>query len=268
MPLAQGEYTARNNSAARGGRIHSDDEFARKYGFTGGLVPGITVYAYVTDLLEEVLGRSWREKGTISLRYRSGTYEGERIRVVAEESAKQGEVDLKVFGQDGSTRAVGVAGTDISEPSGDCRVLPVVEAPSAPLSMTSEALLDHPMLGTTEVSPTAAGSREYLGSIGLSTNETLGDVFVNSAYLVRTYRECQARTFTRVFPSVLASSEVRHYRGVRYDEMLSVRGCVDRLFGRNGNWFAVLEFVWYDSTDTRVLDSRQCSVFKLRPKAP
>jgi hypothetical protein len=42
--IAERQVKARNTSA----QIHDDDATARTLGFRGGLVPGVTVYAYLT----------------------------------------------------------------------------------------------------------------------------------------------------------------------------------------------------------------------------
>mgnify|MGYP003312938934 CR=1 FL=1 len=47
--VAQNDATDSNNA------IHSDD-IAQKLGFTGGLVPGVTVYGYLTRPLVEFFG--------------------------------------------------------------------------------------------------------------------------------------------------------------------------------------------------------------------
>src|SRR3970282_1359533 len=53
-------YTVRanNTSTASENKIH-DDSVARLYGFSGGLVPGVDVYAYMTHPVVHALGRDW-----------------------------------------------------------------------------------------------------------------------------------------------------------------------------------------------------------------
>ena len=46
--------------------IHEDD-LARQYGFKGGLVPGVTVYAWMTHPVVEALGVEWLEDAAILL---------------------------------------------------------------------------------------------------------------------------------------------------------------------------------------------------------
>ena len=54
--VARWSGIAYNQATASDNRIHSD-EVARQYGFHGGLVPGVTVYAYlVQPAVEEIEG--------------------------------------------------------------------------------------------------------------------------------------------------------------------------------------------------------------------
>ena len=66
-------------------RIHADD-VAAEYGFRGGLVPGVGVFAYMTQPVVEALGRDWLERGRIAARFikpvyhdDSGTRQGRRM---------------------------------------------------------------------------------------------------------------------------------------------------------------------------------------------
>ena len=63
--LPEYRIKARNTSTQSENAIHHDD-VARSYGFAGGLVPGVTVYAYVTHPLVAAWGPDWLERGTAS----------------------------------------------------------------------------------------------------------------------------------------------------------------------------------------------------------
>ncbi|HEY3142742.1 MAG TPA: hypothetical protein VGJ86_16500, partial [Acidimicrobiales bacterium] len=54
------DYTlvAKNTATTSANKIH-DDEVAQRYGFRGGLVPGVDVYAYLTHPLAEAWGIDW-----------------------------------------------------------------------------------------------------------------------------------------------------------------------------------------------------------------
>jgi acyl dehydratase len=90
-------------------KIHSDD-VARRYGFTGALVPGVELFARTTTPLVAAWGEQWLSSGRIDLRFRRPAYDGEQLRV-----ALDGE-RLTVTGADGDVRCVGSAAPTSSRP--------------------------------------------------------------------------------------------------------------------------------------------------------
>lgn len=69
---------ARNPARASENRIH-DDEVAKVHGFKGGLVPGVTVYAYVCAPVVETLGPEFVERGYARIRFHTPIYEGDEV---------------------------------------------------------------------------------------------------------------------------------------------------------------------------------------------
>src|SRR5207245_9431692 len=57
----------------RENKIHEDD-VARQYGFKGGLVPGVTVYGWLTHPIVEALGAEWLESGSFRTRFAKPIY--------------------------------------------------------------------------------------------------------------------------------------------------------------------------------------------------
>jgi len=66
---------AYNTAKESENKIH-DDAVARRFGFRGGLVPGVDVYAYMTHLPIEAWGRAWLERGLADCRFLKPVYEG------------------------------------------------------------------------------------------------------------------------------------------------------------------------------------------------
>jgi acyl dehydratase len=106
------ELIAHNTATASANKIH-DDTVARQYGFRGGLVPGVDVYAYLTRAPAAALGLDWLERGTLRARFLSPVYEGQRVAVVAGEVAEGDDgptMAVELHGEDGSVCASGEAG--------------------------------------------------------------------------------------------------------------------------------------------------------------
>src|SRR5882724_13466833 len=79
-PLPEYLVKARNTSSNSENKIH-DDATARRYGFRGALVPGVTVYAYMTQPLVAAFGSAWLARGTAAVRFVKPVLEGEELLV-------------------------------------------------------------------------------------------------------------------------------------------------------------------------------------------
>src|SRR5216110_2667712 len=62
-----------------------DDTVAKRYGFSGGLVPGVDVMAYMMHLPVAKWGRAFLERGLIEARFVKPVYDGETADVTGEE---------------------------------------------------------------------------------------------------------------------------------------------------------------------------------------
>ena len=69
---------ARNFAEASENKIHSDD-IAKRFGFTGALVPGVTVFGHLAWPLTQRLGESWLQSSWVTTRFIKPAYHGETI---------------------------------------------------------------------------------------------------------------------------------------------------------------------------------------------
>src|SRR5438876_11449797 len=77
-PLPKYSVKAVNTSTDSENKIH-DDATARRYGFAGGLVPGVTVYAYLTEPLVAAFGAAWLQRGTASVTFVKPVLDGREL---------------------------------------------------------------------------------------------------------------------------------------------------------------------------------------------
>jgi hypothetical protein len=75
-PPATYRVSAFNTSKQSENKIH-DDTVARRFGFAGGLVPGVDVFAYMLHLPVAKWGRAFLERGLIETRFVKPVYDGE-----------------------------------------------------------------------------------------------------------------------------------------------------------------------------------------------
>src|SRR5690242_6949502 len=96
MSIPPYRVSAYNTSKASENKIH-DDATARRFGFRGGFVGGVNVYAYMAHQPVARWGRAWLENGTGSARFMKPAYEGDIAEVTAVEDAEG--LALEVYSQ-------------------------------------------------------------------------------------------------------------------------------------------------------------------------
>jgi hypothetical protein len=90
--------SAYNTSKLSENKIH-DDSVARKYGFSGGLVPGVDVLAYMMHVPVAKWGRAFLERGLIEARFVKPVYDGEIADVNAIENGGVLTLELESRGE-------------------------------------------------------------------------------------------------------------------------------------------------------------------------
>jgi len=126
---------AYNTAKSSENKMH-DDTVARRFGFSGGLVPGVDVMAYMMHLPVTKWGRAFLERGLIEARFVKPVYDGEITDIRGEES--DGVISIEVESR-GELCATGTASLPAAAPRFPVRDYPEI-APVAerkPVSVTS-----------------------------------------------------------------------------------------------------------------------------------
>jgi acyl dehydratase len=105
--------SAYNTAKQSENKMH-DDTVARRFGFSGGLVPGVDVMAYMMHLPVAKWGRAFLERGLIEARFVKPVYDGETAVVTGEE--RDGVLTIAVESR-GQLCATGSASLPASAPS-------------------------------------------------------------------------------------------------------------------------------------------------------
>lgn len=76
-----------NTATASDNKIH-DDATAARFGFVGGLVPGVDVFAYLAHAPRALWGPDWLTQGAIRARFAKPVYDGDAATLTANETAE------------------------------------------------------------------------------------------------------------------------------------------------------------------------------------
>jgi acyl dehydratase len=244
-PLPEYRVKAVNTSTDSENKIH-DDETARRYGFAGGLVPGVTVYAYLTEPLVAAFGPAWLSRGTASVKLVKPVLDGEEVRVVGEVTSRdaQGGVTATVRALTASTGECAVLAATL--PAGLPTPLNVALYEEAPLPAerqpgTREYFDAHTTLGTFLVRYDPAQAGDYVTAVSdpLPLYRAAGG-WVHPAFFTHMGNRC-LRANVLIGPWIHIGSVVRHLGGARIGDALAARGRVRSLWEKKGRDFVELD---------------------------
>jgi acyl dehydratase len=244
--LPEYRITARNTSKQSENLIH-DDATARRYGFGGGLVPGVTVYAYLTHPLVAAFGSAWLERGTATVRFAKPIFDGEAVVVsgsVTERDARGISVALAARTERGDARAVMSATIPAGLPT-PVNVAPYREAPlpAERPAATRAHFLASPDLGTPVTPYDQARAAEYLAKVDdpLALYRGPDGRLHPAFYLDQSNRALSGNV--RLGPWIHAASAVRHLGSARVGDTLRTLGRIRSLYEKKGREFVELDLV-------------------------
>lgn len=225
-------------------RIH-DDAVARDFGFRGGLVPGITTYAYMTRLPAALWGAAWLEAGTMAARFSAPVYDGDEITVRGE--ADEGEeggggvrLSLQVEGPDGTVCATGEATLPERAPDPpDPGAYPEAPLPHERPPASLEVLEATPVLGTVRRTFRAERQPEFLSAIA-DDLELYRSGVAHPGWIIYDANQALVQNL-RLGPWIHVSSDATHFSAVHDGEVVATRARVASVFDRKGHRFVELD---------------------------
>jgi acyl dehydratase len=152
---------AYNTAKLSENKMH-DDSVARRFGFNGGLVPGVDVMAYMIHLPVKKWGRAFLERGLIEARFVKPVYDGEIANVTGEES--DGVLSIEVESR-GQLCATGSASLPASVPSVSISNFPEIAAVSERKPVNAASYELGKWLGTVPRAWAGEAAQEYLNEV-------------------------------------------------------------------------------------------------------
>ncbi len=263
------EGLAFNQATASENRIHSD-EVARDYGFRGGLVPGVTVYAYLVHPALCAWGLGWLERGTADVQLARPLYDGEPFRVELEPEGPHAYRG-SVCDAAGQVCAPGrVALPDDRPARGPARRgdAPVAARDARP-EASRDALERLRERGLGALSLEWNGQTEYARY--LREPAAMPDLvrpdrqgFANPALTLGLANSILAAN-VRLGPWIHVESQVTHHAAIPLGAKLAVEGRVAELFERRGHEFVDLDVAVFLEPDRTALGIRHRAIYRLRP---
>jgi hypothetical protein len=236
MTLEPNSVLAYNTARDSENKIH-DNEVARRFGFGGGLVPGVDVYAYMSHLAVQRWGRDWLQRGTATCRLLKPVYDGETAVASAVETADGLETQVESRGE---LCAAGTAALP-ADPGPPPPALP--EAPLPPASRPpadEEGLRPGRMLAITPLPLSQEYLRQYLADVRETAPIYLAEGLLHPGTILRTANWALSHNFV-MGPWIHTGSRVRHLGLAHLGDEISVRARIAANYEKRGHRFVDLD---------------------------
>lgn len=211
------ELVAFNSATESTNRMH-DDAVAATYGFRGGLVPGVDVWAYATRPCVDRWGGEFLARGAMSMRFLLPVYDGESVTARLDDDGT-----LVVLGPDGDERATGAASL-VDDPAPPLE-LPAAALPDPVSAASPELLTPGTVLGTLTFHHRAEPAASYLADVRDDHPIYDGGAVGHPGFLARQANYVLSRS-VRLDPWIHVSTAAQHRGPVHDGELVEVRGVV------------------------------------------
>jgi hypothetical protein len=218
--------------------IH-DDDVARRFGFSGGLVPGVDVYAYLTWGPVSAWGLDWLRAGAMHARFRLPAYDGESVTVEFDDDGacrlrNQGGVAV-AEGSATRPEAPGASPAPTDPDRHPWAPLPAERPPASP-----DSLREGTVLGSWDVGFHADRAEEYLDDVREELAVYRQEAIAHPGWVLRLANTLLASNVV-LGPWIHVGSRVTNHDLIRDGSRVSCRGRVVGEYEHKGHRFVELD---------------------------
>jgi acyl dehydratase len=259
IALAPYRVAAYNTAHFSENKIH-DDEVARRYGFSGGLVPGVDVYAYMTHAALQRWGRAWLERGRAECRFTKPVYEGEIATVTAVE--RDGGLALAVESR-GEPCASGQAW--MTDAPSAPRLDEFVEArpPAARPSADEQTLAPETWFGIAPFRLTPEFAAQHLRDVRETNPLYAREGLVHPGTILRLCNWVLTQNVV-LGPWIHVGSKLQNFAAARVGDELTLRARVTGNYERKGHRFVDLDALAIANGRTAVARVTHTAIYRPR----
>ena len=237
-----------------------DDSVARRFGFQGGLVPGVDVFAYMSHMPVARWGRAFLDRGLMDGRFVKPVYDGELAVVTAEEA--DGGLAIKVESR-GEICASGHATLNASAPNVTLDDFHSVAAVATRAPVDANSYRTGTWLGISPYTQGVDAALQYLKDVGETDPIYADQKIVHPGMLLRMMNWALMQNAI-LGPWIHVGSTMQHLNVASAGDELTVRAKVTDNYERKGHKFVELDGLIVASGTTPIAHCRHVAIYQPR----
>ncbi len=237
-----------------------DDSVARRFGFQGGLVPGVDVFAYMSHMPVAKWGKAFLEHGLMDGRFFKPVYDGETAVVTAEDTDTGIAIKVESRGELCATGHASMLSDAQTISLNDFQEVAVV-AIREPVSASSYE--QGKWLGIPPYTLGAQPSLDYLRDVRETDPLYANDKIVHTGMLLRTMNWALMENAI-LGPWIHVGSTIRYLATASVEDVLTVRAKVTGNYDRKGHKFVELDGVIVANGKTLIAHCQHVAIYQPR----
>ena len=258
------QVEAFNTSKASENKIH-DDAVARRFGFSGGLVPGVDVYGYMTHQPVARWGRAWLERGVGECRLLKPVYDGETATVTADATADGLVLQVASRGMLCAAGTASLPDAAAAAPALDSFAAPPPPPADRPPADES-SLAVGTLLGIRPLLVTPEFAADYLRDARETDPLYARERLAHPATILRTGNWVLSHNVV-LGPWIHVGSTVRHFAVAHVGNEITARGRVTANYDHKGHRFVELDVLVLANGTTAVANIAHTAIYRPRQVA-
>ncbi|MBH69349.1 MAG: hypothetical protein CMM58_13425 [Rhodospirillaceae bacterium] len=253
---------AYNLSASSENKIH-DDSVAKRFGFNGGLVPGVEVYAYMINPILQHYGEDWLKRGQATCRLLKPVYDGQDTQILGEITSAD-ELLLRVeTASDTCARGIAKMGSTSQQPItkefSDIHLPDFASRPEAsPISLSIGTTL-----GTFKQLMTQHDQEQYLKDVRETNDIFKKSEIVHPGWILRMANRALSMN-VKLGPWIHVGSNIQNVCTAYTGHTLAAHGFVTNLYENKGHHFVVIDVTIIDEKKTCIALIEHTAIYRPR----
>lgn len=254
--------SAYNTAKQSENKMH-DDTVAKRFGFSGGLVPGVEILAYMMHPAVFKWGRDFLERGRIDGRFVKPVYDGEMADVTAEVQGDQLAIRVESRGQLCATGSASLPST--FEPV-SLDGFPDTPAVATRAAVNADSYALGKWLGTAPRSWDTAALKDYLAEVREADPIYTANGLVHPGALQRLMNQVLVQNAI-LGPWIHVGSNMQLLSAAKIGDALAARAKVTANYEKKGHRFVELDAVVVANGKTPVAHCQHIAIYQPREQA-
>lgn len=254
--------SAYNTAKQSENKMH-DDTVAKRFGFSGGLVPGVEILAYMMHPAVFKWGRDFLERGRIDGRFVKPVYDGEMADVTAEVQGDQLAIRVESRGQLCATGSASLPST--FEPV-SLDGFPDTPAVATRAAVNADSYALGKWLGTAPRSWDTAALKDYLAEVREADPIYTANGLVHPGALQRLMNQVLVQNAI-LGPWIHVGSNMQLLSAAKIGDALAARAKVTANYEKKGHRFVELDAVVVANGKTPVARCQHIAIYQPREQA-